>query len=65
MAFTPLYYPKKSIFEIKNPKTDLEKKGKNFGALALTSYVKVMTVAGLKIDFWKFWFGQKLELEED
>ena len=58
MAFTPLYYPKKSIFEIKNPKTDLEKKGKNFGALALTSYVKVMTVAGLKMTFENFDLGK-------
>ena len=33
--------------------------------LARTSYVKEMTVAGLKNDFWKFWFGQKLGLEED
>ena len=65
MAFTPLYYPNKSIFELQNPKTDLEKKVENFGALARTSYVKEMTVAGLKINFWKFWFGQKLGLEED
>ena len=65
MAFSPLYYLKKFILEIYNPKNDLEKKVKNFGALARTSYVKEMTVAGLKIDFWKFWFGQKLGLDED
>ena len=33
--------------------------------LARTSYVKEMTVAGLKIDFWKFWKGQKLGLDDD
>ena len=60
MAFSPLYYLKKSIFEIQNPKKDLEKRVWNFGALARTSYVKEMTVADLKIDFWKFWFGHKL-----
>ena len=54
MAFTPLYYPKKSIFELQNPKKDLQKKGGNFGALARTSSLKEMAVAGLKIDFLKF-----------
>ena len=51
MAFSPLYYLKISIFDIQNPKKDLEKKVKQFGGLARTSYVKEMTVAGLKIDF--------------
>ena len=50
MAFTPLYYLKKLIFEISNPKKRPWKKVENFGALARTSYVKDMTVAGLKIE---------------
>ena len=30
-----------------------------------TIYINEMTVAGLKIDFWKFWNGQKLGLDDD
>ena len=65
MAFSPLYYHKKSIFEIQNQKKDLEKKVENFGAIARTSYVKEMTVAGLKMNFLKFWKGQNVGLYED
>ena len=65
MFVLPLYYPKKSIFELQNWKKDFEKKFKNLGALPRISSLKEMAVAGLKIDFWKFWFGQKLGLEED
>ena len=65
MSFLPLYYPKKSIFELQNWKKDLEKKFENLGALPRISSLKAMAVAGLKIEFWKFWFSQKLGLDED
>ena len=51
MAFTPLYYLKKLIFEISNPKKGPYKKVEHFGVLARTSSLKEMAVAGLKIDF--------------
>ena len=65
MSFLPLYYPKKSIFELQNWKKDLEIKVENFGALARISSLKEMAVAGLKIEFWKFVFSQKFGLDED
>ena len=54
MAFTPLYYSKKSIFELQNPKKDPEKKVENFGVVMRFSSLKEMAVAGLKIGFLKF-----------
>ena len=52
--FYTLILPLKTHFRNLKSKKNFEKKVKNFGALARTSYVKEMAVAGLKIDFWTF-----------
>ena len=55
IAFSPIYYPKKSIFEIQYRNKTL-KKSLQFWARspAPPTYVKEMAVAGLKINFLKF-----------
>ena len=64
-VFFTLILPLKNRFlRFKIQKKTL-KKVENFGALARISSLKEMAVAGLKIDFWKFWLVQKFGLDED